>query len=110
MESGFKGIEIGGVSYPISQFADDTSLMMGDTAEIPYAEKGVKRWCRATGMRENKSKREGLAMGKYRGTVMPAGTEWVKEGSWAVSLGVPIGNELDKTAWWKSKLEAKREI
>ena len=109
MESGFKGIEIGGASYPISQFADDTTLMMGDTEEIPHAERGLRRWCRATGMRENKSKREGLAMGKYRGTVMPAGTEWVKEGSWAVSLGVPIGNELDKTAWWKSKLEATRE-
>merc|ERR1712086_1151419 len=27
MESGFKGIQIGGVSYPISQFADDTSLI-----------------------------------------------------------------------------------
>ena len=44
MESGFKGIEIGGTSYPISQFADDTTLMMGDTEEIPHAEKGLRRY------------------------------------------------------------------
>ena len=46
----------------------------------------------------------------YRHTEMPEGIEWVKEGHWAVSLGVPIGNELDHEKWWEKKLEAVREL
>ena len=49
-------------------------------------------------------------MGSYRHTEMPEGIEWVKEGHWAVSLGVPIGNELDHEKWWEKKLEAVREL
>ena len=110
MQTGFKGIQISGKFYKLSQFADDTTLIMRSVKEIKAVEAGLKRWCRATGMKENVSKREGLAMGSYRHTVMPEGIEWVKEGHWAVSLGVPIGNELDHAKWWEKKLEAVREL
>ena len=60
MERGFKGIKIGGKYYKLSQFADDTTLILGDMSQLRHAEAGIQRWCRATGMRENVSKREGL--------------------------------------------------
>ena len=79
----------------LREFADDTTLAMSDIAELPAVEKGIDLWCKATGMKENLQKRKGLAMGAYRGTHMPTGIRWVEEGSWAISLGVPVGNELD---------------
>ena len=81
--------------------------MLGSIAELKYAEKGTTKWCEATGMRENYSKCEGLGMGRYRnierhrltrgGTL---GLKVVPEGEWAVSLGVPVGNDLDTKRWW----------
>ena len=58
-------------------------------------------------MRENKKKREGLAMGIYRKRKkLPKGVAWVKEGESAKILGVPIGNNMDYEAWWKKKIKA----
>ena len=49
------------------------------------------------------SKREGLGMGRYR-TIerhrLTRGIKWVPEGEWAISLGVPVGNDLDTKCWW----------
>ena len=108
MQPGLKGILIKGKYYKLLQFADDTSLMLGSIAELKHAEKGIKKWCKATGMRENYSKREGLGMGRYR-TIerhrLTRGIKWVPEGEWAVSLGVPVGNNLDTKRWWDKKLE-----
>ena len=63
-------------------------------------------------MRENKSKREGLGMGTYRNSdhhLLTQGIDWVKEGEWATSLGVPVGNDLDTEKWWKQKLKAVKK-
>ena len=68
----------------------------------------VKRWCDATGMRENIKKREGLAMGKYRSARLPDGVEWAAEGGWCISLGVPIGNDLNDEKWWSAKIREVR--
>ena len=119
MEEKFVGIKIGNKRYTLSQFADDTTLMMGSIRELEHAERGILRWCEATGMKENKSKREGLAMGQYRQEVrrkrtdpscydLPANIDWAAEGDWCRCLGVPIGNDLDAYKWWKAKLEAVR--
>ena len=57
-------------------------------------------------------KREGLAMGKYRHHRPPRDMrqiKWVKEGEWAVSLGVPVGNDLDHEAFWRGKIKATRQ-
>ena len=73
MQKGFKGITIGDVVNKIVQFADDTTIMMTNKKEIKAVNKGLKMWCAATGMKENITKREGLAMGTYRGKQMPEG-------------------------------------
>ena len=120
MQKKFKGMYIGGKYFKLSQFADDTTLILGSMEELEHAEEGILRWCRATGMKENKSKREGLAMGMYRQQHMAPeylgprqpwqiGIDWKSEGDWATSLGVPIGNDLDGQKWWSKKLESVRD-
>ena len=109
---GVKGIDIKGNTYKLSQFADDTTLLLGSLDQLPHAEEAIQKWCRASGMRENYKKREGLGMGRYRNdkkTELPPNIKWVEEGNWAVSLGVPVGNDLDTEAWWKQKLKAVRK-
>ena len=82
-EEGFKGIKVGDHFYKISQFADDTTILMGDISEERYVTRALRRWCRATGMRENTAKREGLAMGAaYRGHDLGRGIKWAEENSW----------------------------
>ena len=60
------------------------------------------------------AKREGLAMGSYRNKSKrymdkyAPGIEWAKEGEWVITLGVPVGNDLDHTKWWKHKIKAVR--
>jgi hypothetical protein len=49
--------------------------------------------------RERVAKREGLAMGTYRGDPnqsLPAGIKWAQEGGWCVSIVVPLGNDLNE--------------
>ena len=66
MEKLVRGIKIGNTRNFIAQFADDTALFLTDHSELAPAFRAIKTWCKATGMRENESKREGLAMGTYR--------------------------------------------
>ena len=108
MEEGIKGIKIGDKYYKISQFADDTTLLLGRLREIKLTNKAIDRWCRATGMRENTAKREGLAMGRLRNTQLPEGISWAKDGKWVRSLGAPIGNDLPAEKWWTLKIEEVR--
>ena len=69
----------------------------------------VKRWGKATGMKENLSKREGLAMGKYRSKTLPGDTKWIGEGNWAKCLGNPVGNDLDHKKFYTKKIQAVRD-
>ena len=109
MEKGIKGINIRGHRYKLSQFADDTTVLLGSKREIKLANAAIQRWCRATGMRENVKKREGLAMGKYRAQDLKREIKWAKEKGWCISLGVPIGNELDESKWWSEKINSVRK-
>ena len=123
-----EGINIKGVVTTLSQFADDTSLLLRNTDQLVPAFAAVDQWCAATAMRENVKKREGLAMGMYRGASwmdpqrqervrrrgteghkIAAGIKWAQEGEWVTSLGVPIGNDLDHTKWWDKKIQATRD-
>ena len=36
------------------------------------------------------------------------GIKWANDGEWVISLGVPIGNEVDAERFWKQKLKAVR--
>ena len=42
-----------GKKYKLSQFADDTTVLLRRVRDIKYANRALKRWCDATGMREN---------------------------------------------------------
>ena len=108
-EPEYKGITIGDRQIKTNQFADDSTLFLAGPSDMPHAERGLKKWCRASGMRENYKKREGLAMGRYsrgrRRRTLPAGTAWVKKGEWAKVLGSPVGNNLDHELWWSQKIK-----
>ena len=108
MEKKLKGIDVMGKKYKLSQFADDTAVLLRRVREIKYANRALKRWCDATGMRENVKKREGLAMGALRHQNIGRGIKWAPEKGWCRCLGVPIGNELDETRWWSEKVNAVR--
>ena len=102
-----KGIKIGDERHLISQFADDTALLLSGLKSYRPALEAVAKWGRATSMRENMKKREGVALGKLRNSGrLPTDTKWVKDGEWARYLGNPVGNEVDHTAFFKHKLEA----
>ena len=64
-------------------------------------------------MKENASKREGLGMGRYRTDkhhLLPQNIKWIEEGDWAISLGVPIGNDLDSHKWWGGVFLISRSV
>ena len=48
-------------------------------------------------------------MGKYRAQDLKREIKWAKEKGWCVSLGVPIGNELDESKWWSEKINSVRK-
>ena len=108
-EPEYVGITIGDRRIKTSQFADDSTLFLAGPSDMPHAEKGLRKWCRASGMRENQGKREGLAMGKYRRgrrrRTLPRGTAWIQKGQWAKVLGSPVGNDLDHELWWSKKIK-----
>ena len=109
-QSDFQGTKIGGRQIKISQFADDASLFPAGPSQLPHMEELLAKWGRATGMRENMKKRQGLATGKYRRRArrkkLPKSVDWIPEGSWAIVLGAPVGNDMDHDRWWKKKIIA----
>ena len=117
LEPRVQGIKIGRQRFKLSQFADDTTLILRGLAELNPALDAVRRWGLATAMRENMTKREGLALGKLRQRHLGRGIAWVKDEKdcgpndcpWAISLGVPIGNELNSEKFWKKRLDAVRD-
>ena len=107
-----EGIKVGKTRHLLSQFADDTTLLLRNYSELTRANAAIKMWCAATAMRENAKKREGLAMGNFRGSSVPPehkSIKWAKEGEWVISLGVPVGNDLDQSAFWRRKLQGTRD-
>ena len=96
MERGIKGILVKRHRHKLSQFADDTTMMLRNKKEIRFATRALRRWCKATGMRENVLKREGLGMGRYKNKDLGMNIKWARAGEWCVSLEVPIGNDQDE--------------
>ena len=108
MEVGLKGLKVGHHRYKLSQFADDTTMLLRNQGDITRANRAIARWCSVTGMRENSAKREGLGMGTYRNKDLGMGIKWARDGEWCISLGVPIGNDFDEAKWWLKKVQATR--
>ena len=109
-----RGALIGAVRHRISQFADDSTLILrpGDESE---AEVCLDIWQRATSMKENKSKREGLLLGRLNinrqnaphGVV--ADDKWQPDGKTIRALGVPMGNKVDYTEWYLARYRTVKE-
>ena len=62
-ESEIKGIKINAIRYIISQYADDTTLLLSP-GDQPAVNRILKLWELATGMKENIDKREGQLLAK----------------------------------------------
>ena len=100
------GIKINRVEHKISQFADDTVLLLKTYKSIDAAMKVMQTFEKATGQKINKNKTEGLRLGRLRNrTDGPAWVKWCPKDSYVISLGVPFGSELEgspqELEFWK---------
>ena len=106
-----KGVDMGGYQHKISQFADDATAILRRSDVTPF-EATLKIWCRATAMRENRTKREAILLGALRRNPArpPSGLikddAYTPDGSTVKALGVPMGNNFDIDAWWLKKYRA----
>ena len=103
-----KGIKIGKLESKISQFADDTALLLRTFGSIEAAWKILEQFEKASGMRINKDKTEGLLLGSCRERAgRPDWIKWCRDGDYIISLGVPFGNEFEGSAqerdFWRGK-------
>ena len=103
-----KGLTIGKLRLVISQFADDTTLILRDADTTP-AQNHIETWCKATTMAENHAKREGMLIGKWNNdrARAPRGVlkddAWLQDGKTIRALGAPMGNNVDETAWYHGR-------
>ena len=109
-----KGIQIDDTAHKISQFADDTTLILRPE-DVPHALAEVTTWCEATGGLENKNKREALLLGSLVRNVhlAPSGIvpHYLNDDETITSLGVPFNNDSALTEWWLSRYrKVKRRI
>jgi len=109
-----KGVSIGQAHIKSLHFADDTSLA-ARPADIPHYNKCLNTWCKASSMKENMSKREGLLLGRLarEPSRAPSGVikddAWCPDGDHVVCLGVPLGR-FSRPDWWKAKARSTKEI
>ena len=91
-----KGIKVGRSEFKLSQFADDTVLLLRDYASIARVWKILETVEAATGQRVNTNKTEGLLLGSLRDDPRaPNWIKWCQDGDFIISLGVPFGNDFD---------------
>ena len=104
----YKGIQVGKNELRLSQFADDTVLFLRHYKDINYVFSTIlPLYEKATGMKVNVTKTEGLPLGRLRNSAppssLPEGIAWCPEGSYIISLGIPIGNNFDERSFWLEK-------
>ena len=100
-----KGIKIQDKEIKFSMFADDTALCLRSYKSIKQVFKNLKIYEEATGMKVNNDKTEGLQMGILRRIDPPSDLKikWVAEKKYVISLGIPIGNDIDEEEFWETK-------
>jgi hypothetical protein len=130
-DSKIEGIKIRGREFRISQFADDTVFLLRSHTSIKHMWDVVSLWERATGMKVNVDKTEGLRLGvmqrpsldhlftsrvSARTSVMRGGAvrlhakvppgfavKWCQPGDYLLSLGAPIGWGFSMKDFWRGK-------
>ena len=94
--------------HKISQYADDSTLIARLKDRMRHLVH-VATWEKATSMKENDDKREGILLGKLsrerhrapKGIVKD--DKWVEDGDEIITLGAPLGNSRNATEWWWKK-------
>ena len=82
-----KGIKVGRSEFKLSQFADDTVLLLRDYASIARVWKILETVEAATGQRVNTNKTEGLLLGSLRDDPhAPNWIKWCQDGDFIISL------------------------
>ena len=104
-----EGVKAGATAHKISQFADDTTLIMRPW-DVVHCLAMLKIWQRATSMKENDAKREVLLLGSLRRNptrvpreLLRNGVRPAPDGATIRALGVPIGNDFSNEGWWDTK-------
>ena len=120
-----EGIRIGDTEYRIRHFADDTFGLLRNEHQIPRFSELIDVFCNGTNMRENKSKREFVAIGNKshldpiyfpgrkewcseKGKVINVG--WTEPGQFLISLGTPIGNKFDVMDFLKGRYGKAKSV
>ena len=118
-----KGLSIGPHTFKIRHFADDTFAMLRDKHDLSAFNLDLQVFFEATGMAENLTKRDYIALGVSRyldfltlpgnivtdaATGQRQNTSWTPEGSHLITLGVPFGNGFDVRDWWKAKIRVAK--
>ena len=111
------GTTIGGQEFRISQFADDTVLFLRDYLGWKHARRVLNRFCRASAMRLNTDKTEGVQGGKLRHRRVPGHArgkgkyvKFCKPGDHIITLGIPIGRDFDPWEFWMGKYAKTKKM
>ena len=89
-----KGVTVQGREIKLSQFADDTVLILRNLRSWESAKNRLKDFGHVSGQKLNELKTEGLLCGTLRGSHNPpSDITWCPEGQYLISLGVPIGQD-----------------
>jgi hypothetical protein len=127
----YQGIKVMGRVFKLSQFADDTVCLLRNFSDLRAMWKNIKIYEKATGMKVNVDKTEGLRLGRLRDRRYDIetrdhvhthvrvgrdgaprlhlhvskgwGIKWCEKGEYIISLGIPIGWDFDLDTVWLSK-------
>jgi hypothetical protein len=98
-----EGIRANGEEHRISQFADDTQLLLKNYESIRRAEIYIDKYQKATGMKVNLIKYEGIRCGSTRAMEIPQDLryiKWLGHGEYTKRLGVPYWASGENDAFW----------
>ena len=101
-----QGVTLGGRTYKMSQFADDTQFLLRSYDMLGKMWGIIDHFEEATAMRANKEKFEGLRLGATKRTPVPANEhtapiKFVSAGTYMKLLGIPFWEEFDVGIFWE---------
>ena len=95
------GVEVGGTTLKLCQFADDTQFFLRNYAQLPRMWKHIDDFEEASGQRANQAKFEAIRLGASRRKTAPAdadlrGIRLIAPHDRMILLGIPFGEQLDE--------------
>jgi hypothetical protein len=102
-------IHITEVIIKILQYADDTIICIAfPHLNLPSAFATINIYLEATGGKLNGTKCEGFLSGQAREDIPQASFEWLEDGKYLISLGLPHGNDFDEDEFWEEIIQKMR--